>query len=116
MDYTSHLVHYGWMGGKYEDGDLEEFVNGITYPIDGQTNNLPLYRVGIDTGGGLYSSADDLTMTAAAYEWIRKMRRRGLFGTKGSSWETVKRIRERPIDKMPGEKEPLSPEARPSSK
>jgi phage terminase large subunit GpA-like protein len=89
--------------GDYDTAGLVEAVREWHYHVDGEERLLPIWRVGIDTGGGQYSEAD-ATMTEAAYLWIRKMRRPGLYGTKGLSRETFHRVRERRIDKMPGDK------------
>ena len=102
-DYGGHLIQYGFLPGDYETAGMVEAVREWHYHVDGDERLLPIWRVGIDTGGGQYSEAD-ATMTEAAYLWIRKMRRPGLYGTKGLSRETFHRVRERRIDKMPGDK------------
>jgi phage terminase large subunit GpA-like protein len=103
-----HLVQYGWLAGDYETSQIEELLRDWTYQIEGEERTLRIWRTGIDTGGSEYASAD-LTMTAAAYEWIRKMRKTGLFGTKGLSREMPKRLKESRIDKMPGDKGAMIP-------
>jgi len=107
-DYGAHLVQYGWLAGNYDSAGVERMIRDWTYEIDQEQRQLHIWRIGIDTGGGKYSEMD-ATMTEAAYLWIRKMRRHGLFGTKGSSWETIHRIKERHIDKMPGDKGAIIP-------
>lgn len=108
-DYSSHLVHYGFIGGGYDDSEINALVGQWSYVIDGSgERRLPIWRIGIDTGGGQYSGADT-TMTEAAYNWIRKTRRPGLVGTKGMSHPSVHRVREMKIDRMPGDKGAIIP-------
>ncbi len=102
-DYGPHLIQFGWLPGDYETSDIEEVVRNRVYQVQGEARQLHIWRAGIDTGGGEYSGAD-MTMTAAAYEWIRKMHMRGLFGTKGLSKDIPKRLKQTRIDKMPGDK------------
>lgn len=102
-DMSSHLVHYGWLAGDYDISGLEELISQWTYKINQEERQLRIWRIGIDTGGSQYD-ATDLTMTEAAYNFIRKMRRPGLVGTKGMSHPSTRRIRETRIDKMPGTK------------
>lgn len=107
-DYGTHLVHYGWLAGDYETSGIEELVKDWRYSVDKKDRQLHVWRMGIDTGGGKYLTAD-ATMTEAAYLWIRKMRRPGLFGTKGLSHDIVRRIREVRLDRMPGDKGAIIP-------
>jgi phage terminase large subunit GpA-like protein len=102
-DHGPHLVQFGWLPGDYETSDIEELVRNRVYQVDGEERQLHPWRIGIDTGGGELEGID-LTMTAAAYEWIRRMRMRGLYGTKGLSRDIPKRLRQSRIDKMPGDK------------
>ena len=102
-DYGPHLVQFGWLPGDYETSDIETLVRNRVYRVDQEERQLHLWRTGIDTGGGEYSGAE-MTMTAAAYEWIRKMHMRGLLGTKGLSRDIPKRLKQSRIDKMPGDK------------
>jgi phage terminase large subunit GpA-like protein len=107
-DYSAHLVHYGWLAGGYETSDLEQLIGSWVYEVDQEERQLRIWRIGLDTGGGQYSAADT-TMTEAAYLFIRKMRRPGLFGTKGMSRDSVHRIKESRIDRMPGDKGAIIP-------
>lgn len=102
-DYGPHLVQFGWLAGDYQTSDIEDLVRNRLYQVEGETRQLPLWRIGIDTGGGEFAGGD-MTMTAAAYEWIRRMHKRGLFGTKGLSRDIPHRLRQNRIDKMPGDK------------
>ena len=107
-DYSAHLVQYGWLAGGYENSGIEEIIRDWIYKVEGEEREIRIWRIGIDTGGGQYSAADT-TMTEAAYSWIRKMMRPGLFGTKGMSRDNIHRIKESRIDKMPGDKGAIIP-------
>ena len=102
-DYGPHLIHSGWLPGSYDEGRIDDFVKNNVYQVQDEERQLHIWRAGIDTGGGELESVH-LTMTAAAYEWIRKMHMRGLFGTKGLSKDIPKRLRQSRIDRMPGDK------------
>jgi phage terminase large subunit GpA-like protein len=102
-DYGPHLVQFGWLPGDYETSDIEPLVRDRLYQVEGEGRQLHIWRAGIDTGGGEYLGAD-MTMTAAAYEWVRRMHMRGLFGTKGLSKDIPKRLKQIRIDQMPGDK------------
>jgi phage terminase large subunit GpA-like protein len=102
-DSGAHLVHEGWISGTYEQGVLDPILHEWAYEVQGEERSLHIWRMGIDTGGSEYQDTQ-LTMTAAAYEWIRKMRTLRLYGTKGLSTEIPARLRQRRIDKMPGDK------------
>jgi phage terminase large subunit GpA-like protein len=101
-DQSPHLLDSGWRAGDYETSQIGDLLNAA-YSIPGQERQMTMFRMGLDTGGTEYSDKN-LTMTAAAYEWIRKMRNLRLFGTKGLSRDIPKRLRESRIDKMPGDK------------
>jgi phage terminase large subunit GpA-like protein len=109
-DYSPHLVQYGWLAGDYETSGIDDILREWVYRVDKEERMLHIWRVGIDTGGGQYSTAD-ATMTEAAYLWIRKMRSGNsrIFGTKGMSKDNVRRIRENRLDKMPGDKGAIIP-------
>ena len=61
---------------------------------------LPIWRAGLDTGGG--DTVDgEWTRTEEAYMWLRRHGRRGVvFGTKGASRPQINRVRLSIIDKM----------------
>lgn len=107
-DMSSHLIQYGWLAGDYDNSGIEDLVSQWTYKIYGEERYLSIWRIGIDTGGSQYEAADT-TMTEAAYNWIRKMKRPGLIGTKGMSHSSVHRVKETRIDKMPGDKGAIIP-------
>jgi phage terminase large subunit GpA-like protein len=82
-DYTSWLIHYGWLASW---GDVEQFLFNTRYPVAGSDRKMPIWRCGMDTGGGKFD--DDPSMTEAAYWWIRQNGQgRGcrVFATKGSA-------------------------------
>lgn len=103
-DLGIHLVHYGFfldpMGGG--GWDLAQTLllensypgaNGMKYPI---------WRAGIDTGGSEYDDKNE-TMTEAAYNFLRKLGSKRVFGTKGmTSHMGIHRMKITVIDKMPG--------------
>ena len=107
-DFSSHLIHYGWLAGGYDDSGLDDLITSWTYTIEREERQLRIWRIGIDTGGGQYSAADT-TMTEAAYNWIRKKKSSRLFGTKGDSHARIHRVKESRIDKMPGDKGAIIP-------
>ena len=86
-DYTSWLIHYGelvsWM-------DVEEMFFNRTYPsVSNPNRRLPIWRMGLDTGG---SDTDyGMSMTEAAYWWLvanvpkARANNQAIYGTKGSS-------------------------------
>lgn len=102
--FTGHLVHYGTLG-DFED--LERFLKNTRYPVMGKPElEKPILVSGYDTGGGKDPNEErDLTMTVAAYHWLRKAGQMGIFvvGTKGAS-HPMKNVIAKPskIDKEPG--------------
>jgi phage terminase large subunit GpA-like protein len=80
-DMTSWMIHYGQLA-TWED--LEELLFDTEYPGNGRPHRI--WRAAIDTGGG--DVDDGMTMTEAAYWWIRANgvgRSCRVWGTKGSS-------------------------------
>ena len=69
-DYRSWLIHYGFLP-TWET--VEELAFNAAYPIDGKEGlTLPVWRMGLDTGGGKGAMETDPTLTEQAYYWIRK--------------------------------------------
>jgi len=66
-DYSNWLIHYGFLTSW---GEVEELLFNTRYPVLGTEKNMPIWRCGIDTGGGKFD--DDPSMTEAAYWWIRE--------------------------------------------
>jgi phage terminase large subunit GpA-like protein len=82
-DYTSWLVHYGFLQSW---GDVEQLLFNTRYPVNNSSRDMPIWRCGMDTGGGKFD--DDPSMTEAAYWWIRANGQgRGcrVYATKGSA-------------------------------
>lgn len=102
--FTGHLVHYGTLG---EFEDLERFLRDTRYPVMGNPDlQKPILVSGYDTGGGKDPNEEqDITMTVAAYHWLKKMGQMRIFvvGTKGASHPIKNRIaRQSLIEKEPG--------------
>ena len=103
---SPHLIDYGFIYGK---PDLQEFIREKRYGIVGDANPLfPLWRSGMDTGGGITRDSDE-TMTETAYAICRENKSYRLFGTKGESVRGVAKMRETIIDRMPGKKGKVIP-------
>ena len=95
-----HLVDYGFVTGEEQ---LRFLLFETSYEIRGKDIRLRVFRKGHDTGGSRYDK-DDVTMTAAAYDFIRKHDDGQFFGTKGMSEQkrSGKHIDIKPIDRFPG--------------
>jgi phage terminase large subunit GpA-like protein len=102
--FTGHLVHYGTLGGF---DDLERFLRDTRYPVLGNPDiQKPILASGYDTGGGKDPDEErDITMTVAAYHWLKKAGRMRMFvvGTKGAS-HPLKNLmaKQAKIEKEPG--------------
>ena len=69
-DYRSWLIHYGFLP-TWEN--IEELAFNAAYPIEGKDGlTMPIWRLGLDTGGGKGAMETDPTLTEQAYYWIRK--------------------------------------------
>lgn len=91
QNFTSWNIHYGYLP-TWDDVGRLLFDN--TYPVaDGSNRRMPIWRAGIDTGGG--GKYENLSMTEETYFWIRQNMGRGcnLWGTKGSSTPLPGKIR-----------------------
>lgn len=105
-DAQKHLVDYGFL--SYIGTDLQgqirmirKFVFETRYQIQGGGFEYPVWRCGMDTGGG--RDEEDETMTQRAYEIIRRASDgKRLLGTKGRATNTVAKVSMTVIDKMPG--------------
>jgi len=91
-DYTSWLIHYGFLGTWEE---VKRLLFETYYPIDDKpTAKTRIWRAGIDTGGGKFG--DDPSMTEQAYWFVKKyMLGYGamLWGTKGASGSLNQKVR-----------------------
>jgi len=105
-DFTSWLVHYGRLSTW---SDVENLLFKTEYPHAGSVKPMKIWRAAIDTGGG-EGKYENVTMTEAAYQWLRKNQRgKGcrVWGTKGSSksFPGAELIRVgKPFDKLPSGK------------
>ena len=104
-DMSPHLVHYGFLVGWDAVRQLcwENF-----YKIDGTESQVQIWRAGLDTGGSKYES-ENVTMTEAAYDWLRQYGGGKVFATKGMSRPVGNRVKHSIIDKMPGTKGRIIP-------
>jgi phage terminase large subunit GpA-like protein len=100
-DMTSWLIHYGQLS-TWED--LEMLLFDTVYPGNGKPHRI--WRAAIDTGGG--GVDEGMTMTEAAYWWIRSNgmgRGCRIWGTKGSSQPLSGKLRVgQTLDKTPSGK------------
>lgn len=96
-DAAPHLVHYGYLVGWEA---VTSLVWENAYQIENSEDRLPIWKAGLDTGGG-EREAYDLTMTEEAYDWLRRHGRGKCYGTKGMSHSTGRKIKISNIDKMP---------------
>ncbi len=98
-DFSPHLVHYGFLTNNEE---LRTFIWESSYQIKGRENEyLTIWRTGLDTGGSRYVS-EDVTMTDAAYNWLREYGKGKVYGIKGISTEMAgKKMRPSIIDRTP---------------
>lgn len=99
-DLKSHLVRHGFVESFEE---IEQWIFNDVYPMEGSDIVLPVWRAGIDIGGGLGEDPEDDTMTEQVYDWIRRSGRGVVFGTKGlsRSLEGGKKMRLSDIDTRP---------------
>jgi phage terminase large subunit GpA-like protein len=96
-DLSSHLVDYGQVI-TWED--LEMLIYSTRYQVLGSDKTLPIWRAGLDTGGG-QTIDGDWSRTEEAYMWLRRQaKKRVVFGTKGASRAQTNRVRLTVIDKM----------------
>ena len=98
----SHLVRYGYLGGF---GELEQWLFQDVYRVEGGDQAYPVWRAGIDIGGGA-GEAGEATMTEQIYDWMRRIARGRVFGVKGASRSLVggKKMSYSLIDKFPSGK------------
>ena len=95
-----HLVDYGFITSEET---LRYLLFETSYEIRGREIRLRIFRKGMDTGGSKYDK-DDITMTAAAYEFIRLHDDGQFFGTKGMSDQrrSGQHMTMTTVGKMPG--------------
>jgi phage terminase large subunit GpA-like protein len=95
-----HLIDYGFITGKDR---LRYLLFDTSYELQDHNIRLKIWRKGMDTGGSRYDK-DDITMTAAAYEFIRQYDDGQFYGTKGMSdrKSSGKHIDIKWVDRFPG--------------
>lgn len=100
-DLSSHRIRHGFVETWEE---LEQWLFLDVYGIEGTDITLPVWRAGIDTGGGEAEDPDGGTMTEQVYDWLRKSGRGVIYGFKGLSRPIGggKKMKLSVIDKMPG--------------
>lgn len=101
-----HVIDYGHMSfvGKTvadQGAELRKLVFDTRYQRLSGGWEYPIWRCGVDTGGG--KDAEDETQTTRAYAMIRAATDgKRLFGTKGRSTIDAAVVTKRIVDKMPG--------------
>lgn len=97
---NQHLIRYGYAADFTE---LEIILFQDVYSTPDGSMIYPVWRGGIDTGGG-EGAAGDPGMTEQVYQWLRLSGQGRIFGVKGSSWPLKhgKKMQPSIIDKMPG--------------
>jgi len=91
-DYTSWMIHYGFLSYWAEIEDLL-FMREYPRADDGSGSGLRIWRAGIDTGGGKYD--EQISSAEQVYLWLLKNRvGRGcqVWGTKGASRNLASKI------------------------
>jgi phage terminase large subunit GpA-like protein len=90
-NYHSWLIDYGDLGTWK---DVENLFFNTSYPVQDSNERYPIWRGGIDTGGGVYDSGQ--TMTEATLLWLQKVKGWNgprIWGTKGASKPQAKKVR-----------------------
>lgn len=94
----SWLVDYGYV---LTWDDVANIIFG-GYPQEETGEVLPVWRAGIDTGGGQAEEGKDWTRTEEVYQWVRSQGAGRAFATKGmSQTRGIQRVRASTLDKMP---------------
>ncbi len=103
QDFTSWLIDYGFLAA-WED--VEELLFNTAYPSQSNDRTYPIWRAGIDTGGGQFE--EGMSMTEEVYWWIRQNgvgRGCRVWATKGSSTALTGKIKAgSPLDRAPSGK------------
>jgi len=99
-DFTSWLVDYGHLAAW---ADIEALLFETAYPSHDGSRTLPIWRAGIDTGGGRFGAG--MSMTEEVYWWVRQNgtgRGCRVWATKGASTTLVGKLKAgKPLDKTP---------------
>ncbi|MCP3923354.1 MAG: terminase [Desulfobacterales bacterium] len=90
-NYHSWLIDYGDLGTW---GDVENLFFDTAYPVQDSKEMLPIWRGGVDTGGGRYDSGQ--SMTEATLLWLQKVKGWNgprIWGMKGASRPQEKKVK-----------------------
>lgn len=100
-----HLIRYGWV---HDETELEIWLFQDVYWNDAATVSYPVWRSGIDIGGG-EGEAGAASMTEQVYEWLRRAGKGRVFGVKGAARALAggKKMAMSIIDRMPGKGVPI---------
>lgn len=103
--FDRHLVRYGFV---HDEIELEIWLFQDVYWNDSAGISYPVWRGGIDTGGG-EGEAGSASMTERVYEWLRRSGQGRMFGVKGASRALAggKKMVMSIIDRMPGKGIPI---------
>jgi phage terminase large subunit GpA-like protein len=100
-----HLIRYGFLQDFEE---LEIWLFQDVYSTRDGRVVYPIWRGGIDTGGG-GDAPGMASLTEQVYEWLRRSGQGRIFGVKGASrpMSSGKKMAHSIIDKMPGQGKPI---------
>lgn len=96
-DLSSWLIDYGRLGA-FDDVRMQ--ILEATYPQEETGRLLPIWRAGIDSGGG-ETEGGVWTRTEEVYSFVARHGARRLFATKGGSTSQFNYVRISNIEKMP---------------
>lgn len=96
-DMSPHLIHYDFCSSWDE---IKALIWECSYFTEGSEKRWPIWRAGIDTGGGSREGHDQ-TMTEEVYDFLRQYGKNRIFGTKGMSHFSTHKIKISKIDKTP---------------
>jgi len=99
-DLESWLIQYGFLPTWEEVYDL---VFDNAYQVQGtEQETRQIWRVAMDTGGGVGEEEGGISQTEEVYSWLRDNGRNVIWGIKGDARPRGQKIRHSIIDKMPG--------------
>lgn len=95
---TSWLIRYGSL---LSWDDVRKLLLEDTYPIQGSDKRMGLWRAAVDIGGTRFEDQDQ-SMTAAAYEFIAGLGINAVFGAKGMSRDSIRKVEVKVVNSIPG--------------
>lgn len=98
LNGTSWLIRYGSL---LSWDDVRQLLLEDTYSIQNSEKRMGLWRAAIDIGGTKFEDMDQ-SMTAAAYSFISGLGIGGVFGAKGMSRDSIKKVEVRVVNSVPG--------------